>query len=222
MRRFVVAFVPQLLVIPGEAIQHWVPRVHLRHVLCLLDVDPVLVRVEDHSIRTTATGSGMVAMRGFRVVRVVQFAGDVEQIGVRTSTTKASVGTRRRRSSSYRQRDVTRHWTFGVQHSFAQGFHSVAVGLLQQRYPVDVQQLVVGAQALIARRRASVDHALDEDPQVLRPTSFAFDAYPESGFLGVVHGDVKSEDLAVLPREDHVVVGLFRGLKTKMSQNYLD
>ena len=87
-------------------------------------------------------------------------------------------------------------------HGLPQGLHGLWVGLAQEGHAVDVDQLVVGPQPAVARRGASVDHALDEDAEVdgglpagLAGGRLAFDADTEAGSLRVVDGDVKGQHL---------------------------
>lgn len=100
-----------------------------------------------------------------------------------------------------------------MQHRLSQRFHSITITLLQQRDTVDVEQLVISAQALVAGRRTSVDHAFDEDAEVLGAACLALDADAEAGFLRVVDGDVESKDLAVFPGECYGFIGFFIRLR---------
>lgn len=79
-----------------------------------------------------------------------------------------------------------------MQHGLPKSLHGVAVRLLKKRYPVDVEQLVVGLQSFVSRSGATVYDALYEDPQVLIAARFALDADAEAGFFGVMYGDVES------------------------------
>ena len=106
------------------------------------------------------------------------------------------------------ERDDAGHGPLLV-HGLAQRLHGLRVGLAEQRGAVDVDQLVVGAEAAVARGGAAVQHALDEDAEVDDAATFAahrraglsLDADAQPGQLAVVHGDVEGEDLALPPGE---------------------
>lgn len=119
---------------------------------------------------------------------------------------------RRSRPPRNSQRDAPRNRPLRVKHRLPQRLHGVAVRLMQQRDAVHVQQLVVGPQALVARRRPAVYDTLDEDAQVLRTAGLSFDADAQTGLFGIVHRDVQGEDLAVLPREYETVFRLIKWL----------
>lgn len=211
MRRSVVAFIPQLLVVSSQTVQHRIPSMHGgQSISSRLRVE----RIEYHGVSRPAARTGILLRpRRFRIIERILRGRGVE-IGspVRRSIPAWPGG---RRPPGDRERDVSGHEPLGVQHGLAERLHGVAVGLLQQRYAVHVQELVVGAEALVARGGPAVDDALYEDAEVLRAARLALDADAEAGLFRIVHGDVEGQYLAVFPREYRVAVRFFWGLETR-------
>ena len=102
------------------------------------------------------------------------------------------------------QSDVTRLGSFLVDGP-AQSFHGFRVGSGQQGDAIDVEQLVVGAEAAVSRSGPAMQDGLDEDAEIgggpRRRRRLPLDGNAESSFFRVVDGNVQREDFALLPRQ---------------------